>query len=216
VPVTSAPRRVLLVHGLWMPGAVMRRLAARLAPQGFAPEVFAYSSIVGGTDLASSRLRAILARGDADVIAHSLGGLITLQTLRAHPALAVRRVVCLGSPLRGSAAAHGLGQLPGGEALLGRSGALLRSGVGRWDGSAQVGMIAGSAPLGLGRVLGRFREPNDGTVAVAETRLEGLADHLLLPVSHTGLVYSAAVAEAAVAFLREGRFPSTRSGVSAR
>jgi hypothetical protein len=41
---------------------------------------------------------------------------------------------------------------------------------------------------------------------VAETRLDGAADHLQLSVSHTGLVLSARVADQTAAFLRLGRF----------
>jgi hypothetical protein len=48
--------------------------------------------------------------------------------------------------------------------------------------------------------------PHDGTVAVAETRIEGAADHLVLPVTHLSMLWSAAVADQAVHFLREGRF----------
>jgi hypothetical protein len=43
-------------------------------------------------------------------------------------------------------------------------------------------------------------------VSVAETKVPGLADHLELPVSHTGLVLSRKVADAIDAFLRSGRF----------
>ena len=52
----------------------------------------------------------------------------------------------------------------------------------------------------------RFDGPSDGTVAVAETRLPGLADHCLVAASHTGLVFSRPAAGQAAAFLRHGRF----------
>ncbi|MFO1427368.1 MAG: hypothetical protein U1F11_10455 [Steroidobacteraceae bacterium] len=67
-------------------------------------------------------------------------------------------------------------------------------------------MIAGTRPVGLGQFLARFREPNDGTVALRETRLPGTTDHLVLPVSHTGMLLSARVAEQCGQFLRDGRF----------
>jgi hypothetical protein len=67
-------------------------------------------------------------------------------------------------------------------------------------------MVAGSRPLGLGQFLGHFDGPSDGTVAVAETRLDGLADHVVVPASHTGLVFSAQAARQAIAFLGTGRF----------
>ena len=48
--------------------------------------------------------------------------------------------------------------------------------------------------------------PGDGTVSVAETVVPGMLDFLELPVSHTFIMWSGAVLEQVVAFLREGRF----------
>jgi hypothetical protein len=49
-------------------------------------------------------------------------------------------------------------------------------------------------------------EPSDGVVTVEETRLPGLSDHLVLPVSHSGMLISQEVARQTAAFLRDGRF----------
>jgi pimeloyl-ACP methyl ester carboxylesterase len=204
----TGKRRVLLLHGLWMAGAAMRRLAARLAADGFAPEIVAYASVSQTPELAVERLQARLRDGGADIVAHSLGGLIALQTLRTHPALHVGRVVCLGSPLRGAAAASGLQRLPGGATLLGRCAPLLCAGIEPWPQMPEVGVIAGRTPLGLGRFIGRFDGPSDGTVAVAETRIDGLADHVVIDASHTGLILAPRAAQLAAAFLRDGRFPT--------
>ena len=56
-------------------------------------------------------------------------------------------------------------------------------------------MIAGRTPLGLGAVLGHFEGEHDGTVAVEETRLPGLTDHCVVETNHTGLLFSADVAD---------------------
>ncbi|HSM10829.1 MAG TPA: alpha/beta hydrolase, partial [Lysobacter sp.] len=53
---------------------------------------------------------------------------------------------------------------------------------------------------------GGIRGDSDGTVAVAETRLSGLADHVVVAASHSGLLFSAAASRQAIAFLRTGRF----------
>ncbi len=200
-------RRVVLLHGLWMPGAAMHWLSVQLRAQGFDPRIFSYHSVADGPGQASSRLAdLLLAEGEADIVAHSLGGLIALQTLRAQPRLPVARVVCLGSPLAGSGAAAGMARWAPGVGLLGRSAHLLHEGVGPWDGRAQVGSLAGRVPHGLGALFAGFAGEHDGTVAVEETRIEGLADHVVIDASHTGLLFSAAAAEQAVAFLRDGRF----------
>lgn len=199
-------RRVVLLHGLWLPGVSMRWHAARLDEAGFAPEIFSYPTIGGGPAAALPRLIDTLARADTHVLAHSLGGLVTLTALQQAPGLPVARLVCLGSPLCGSAAATGLASRRLTAATLGRSAQLLQSGCGRWDGAAQIGMIAGNRPLGLGRYFGHIHGPSDGTVAVAETLLPGLADHLVIPASHTGLLFSAEAARQAAGFFQAGRF----------
>ena len=198
-------RPVVLVHGLWMPRVSMLPLARRLQRAGFAPRLFGYSTVAGGPEAAVPRLAAML-RDGADVVAHSLGGLVTLTALQRAPELPVQRVVCLGSPLCGSAAAKGLSARHAFAATLGRSADLLRSGCQPWDGEAQVGVVAGRTPLGLGQFFGSLRDVSDGTVAVAETRLAGLADHVVVPASHSGLLLSPLAAAQAVAFLRSGRF----------
>lgn len=199
-------RRVVLLHGLWMAGWSMRRVARRLRAAGFAPEVFTYPSVRGGPGQAIPRLAACLRRSPAHVVAHSLGGLVTLATLQREPALPVGRVACLGSPLRGSAAASGLASHAWGEFALGRSTALLREGCGPCAEGVEVGVVAGGMPFGLGRLVGSIDGDNDGTVAVEETRIAGLADHVTVRASHTGLLLSAHAADQVIAFLRTGRF----------
>jgi hypothetical protein len=70
----------------------------------------------------------------------------------------------------------------------------------------QTGMIAGSRSFGLGLLVGGTAGAGDGTVAVRETRAEGLRNHLVLPVTHTGMLFSRAVARQVSGFLRSGSF----------
>ncbi len=203
---SSTVRRVVLLHGLWVPALSMRWLAQRLTTAGFDTELFAYASVAGGPQAAVPRLIETLRRAPAHVVAHSLGGLVALQALREQPDLHVPRLVCLGSPLCGSAAAAGLARSAWTAIPLGRSAALLTSGCGLWEGAAEIGMIAGSTPVGLGQFFGRLQGPSDGTVAVEETRLHGLADHIVVPASHTGMLFSAEAARQTIAFLQQGQF----------
>ena len=94
--------RVVLLHGLWMPGAVMHWLATRLEAAGFATETFSYHSVAEGPERAARELVDYVGTRDCAIVAHSLGGLVALQALCDAPALPVHRVVCLGSPLTGS------------------------------------------------------------------------------------------------------------------
>ena len=198
---------MLLVHGLLNADWWLWPLAARLRGQGFNCELFGYASVLRGPDAAVPRLLRRLAQGGVTaVVGHSLGGLLTLEALRTSPAPGVERVVCLGSPLRGSAAVRELARHAWGRPLLGRSAELLQAGVPDWRGAAAVGMVAGDLARGLGQLFAGFNEPSDGTVAVAETRLPGLADHCIVRSSHSGLVLSTDAMRQASHFLSHGRF----------
>ncbi len=200
-------RRVVLLHGIWMVGATMQWVGTRLRAAGHAPETFGYHSIVGGPDEAVPRLAAQLRAGDeADIVAHSLGGLVALRALAAEPDLPVRRVVCLGVPLCGSSAAAQLARWPVASLWLGRSARILQDGCTQWPARFEVGMVAGCLPHGLGGLLAQFDGDHDGTVSVAETRCPQLADHVVVEASHSGLLFSAEAIAQAGAFLRDGRF----------
>ncbi len=200
---------VLLIHGLWMRGFTLTLLRRRLEAAGYAVDVFDYASVFGAVDSGVDRLlqrTQTLRSTQIHFIGHSLGGLIALQALRRDPELTRGRVVCLGSPLRGSAVARGVARLPGGTFVIGKSLEVLRNGIERWDGPQPVGAIAGRLPVGLGFAVGGLTSPHDGTVSVAETELPGLTDHCVVAATHTGLVYSEEAAQQAIAFLRDGRF----------
>ena len=199
--------RVLLVHGLLNADWWLRPLAARLRAEGFETALFGYSSVLDGPERAVPKLLERLRREPADaLVGHSLGGLIALESLRQAPELAVSRVVCLGSPLRGSLTARNLAALPWARPLLGRSAPLLQGGLQRWEGVAEVGVVAGDRARGMGRLFARFDGGSDGTVGLDETRLAGVADHCTVHSSHTGLVFSPAAVRQAAHFLRHGRF----------
>ncbi|MGN3934038.1 alpha/beta hydrolase [Xanthomonas citri pv. mangiferaeindicae] len=203
---SAATADVLLVHGIWNTAHWLLPLARRMRANGLAPALFGYASVLGGPAQAVPHLIERLRASRVQlVICHSLGGLMTLQALQDAPDLPVRRVVCLGSPLCGSAVARGLAQR-GGRWAMGRSAAILQQGFARWDGQAEIGQVAGNVARGIGRWLAPLDGGSDGTVALAETRLPGLRDHCVVRASHSGLLRSPEAAAQALAFLRTGRF----------
>lgn len=206
---------VLLLHGIWNARAWVGPLAWRLRARGFSVDTFGYASVFGGPDVAVPQLlQRLKDSGPVALVGHSLGGLVALEALRRQPELPVSRVVCLGSPLRGSGTARTLAE-HGWSAALGRSSDLLLDGLPDWQGRAQVGLIAGSVPHGLGSLLGAIGEASDGTVALDETRLPGLADHCVVAASHSGLVFSPDAARQTAAFLRDGCFRPDRTAHAA-
>ncbi len=200
--------RVVLLHGLMMRRPALLPMAWRLRAQGFDPLLFTYSTLWREPEAAVQSLAARIRSIDGPpvhLLGHSLGGVIALETLRRHPELPVARVLCLGSPIAGSAAARGLAA-KGLGFVSGRSGPFLRAGLSALPGGHEVGMIAGSRPMGLGRLFGHFEGPHDGTVAVAETQWPGLAAHTVIHASHSGLIVSREAAELSARFLATGRF----------
>lgn len=199
---------VVLLHGLWLNGGAMGWLERRLRDAGFATQRFDYSSVHEDIAGAGARLRDRVRTLDGRVhlVGHSLGGMLAAAAVQSDPHWLDGRIVCLGSPLCGSAASRLLRRLPGGSALLGRSIEVLEHGLARWEAPQRLGVIAGSLPLGLGMLLGGLHGAHDGTVAVAETRLPGIADHCVIAAAHAGLVYSDEAARQVACFLHRGRF----------
>jgi len=199
--------RVILLHGLFMRRPVLLSLARRLRSEGFDTELFGYSAQRHGPEGVLKRLHErmqVLGAG-THLVGHSLGGVMALECLNREPSLRGGRVVCLGSPIAGSAASRGLARARFGFTL-GRSRELLHGGVGELPSGVEVGMIAGSHAVGIGRVFSPLGEAHDGTVGLEETRLPGLTDHLTIPVNHTALLWSSGAAAATARFLRNGRF----------
>lgn len=212
IPDVAATEYVILLHGLWLRGVSLVALARRLRAAGFAVRTFDYATVFGKPEDAIAALRRILAtypKGSrVHLVGHSLGGLIAVEAIRGLRDAPSGHLVCLGSPLRSSATAKSLGAWAGTRWLAGRSQELLCGGVASWDGSRPLGVIAGRLPIGVGMLFGKLKPPHDGTVAVEETRLDGIADHCVVAAAHTTLVYSDEAARQTIAFLRSGRFES--------
>jgi len=206
----SARAAVVVVHGLWMTSAVFALQRARLARNGYHVAAFSYPSAKLPLDDISFRLARFVALLDEPrihFVGHSLGGLVVLNTLALCPQLPVGRVVLLGAPVGGSLAARRLARSSIGRIVVGR--ALPDWRVERGVSAAarfEIGMIAGVFRLGVGRFLTELPLPNDGVVCVDETRLPGLRDHLVLPLSHSGMIVSARVARQICSFLESGHF----------
>ncbi len=204
--------KLIFIHGLWMSGAESRWLRRRLEARfGFETTTFGYRTVSEPLDTVLERLLQTIEAARADrlhVIGHSLGGIIGYRFFERFHDLPPGRVVFLGSPLCGSQAARGFQRFDLGRRMTGPlvTQELLGQAERRWTAGRELGLIAGTRPMGLGRLFAGFNEPNDGTVAVRETRLEGATDHVTLPVSHLGMMVSARVADECGRFLRKGRF----------
>ena len=70
-----------------------------------------------------------------------------------------------------------------------------------WPFSARLYSIAGDLPLGLLPLLSRDAK-SDGTVLIDETRVTGMTEHKIFPLTHTSLIYSRRVLDYIVDILK--------------
>ncbi|MGP1684370.1 MAG: hypothetical protein ACTS8S_18790, partial [Giesbergeria sp.] len=118
----------------------------------------------------------------------------------------IARVVLMGTPVRACMAGQHLENLVGGKRLLGASREIWRSLPEVFRPRCELGVIAGSRPWGLGRMLMRLPGTNDGVVRLEETEAAGMRDRVVLPLSHSGMLVSAQVARQVAVFLERGAF----------
>ena len=201
---------VVLIHGLLMNNVAMIPLAGQLRRAGYRVHFFGYgtrSASVAENARALARFMARVEAAKVHLVAHSLGGLVVLHLQQGRADASGGRVVLLGTPWKGSHVARWASRYGWGRWLCGHSleRGLLSQGP-PLPLSCELGVIAGSLPRGLGWVVPGLPRPHDGTVAVCETAVPGMQDSVVLPVSHTGLLFTPQVANEIIAFLRTGQF----------
>ena len=204
-----------MVHGLWMRPWVMGLLSHRLHRCGFAVVPFAYPSVRQPMDRHVERLQALVADLEAPVVhflGHSLGGRVILRLFQRHPQQRPGRILTLATPLQPSASAAALQTTAWGRWFGGCSLAELTGPAAPLPADREVAMLAGDLSAGMGRFITDLPRPNDGAVAVVETRHPGLCQHRILRVSHSGILLSPAAAASACRFLRSGRLDSSGEG----
>jgi triacylglycerol esterase/lipase EstA (alpha/beta hydrolase family) len=139
-----------------------------------------------------------------------MGGLLVRAYLARYPQTKIGRVVMLGTPNHGSELADRMRNWrlyrwiygPAGQQLVTEQHATadLLGPV-----NYPLGIIAGKSTINLlcSRIFGA---PNDGMVSVESTKLAGMAAHVVLPVSHLGMLQSEVVRRLIWNFLRSGTF----------
>lgn len=210
MPQKSDKTCVVLVHGLWMNAAALLLLQMRVRRCGFNVARFGYPTVRAGLAESAARLSKYLKSLDADevcVVAHSMGGLVTLRALELNENPRVRSIVLVGCPVAGSLSGRRLAKFPAGRMLMGANSGIWgdRQAVQAPEG-VTAGVIAGTMSLGLGRLVGRLPRPNDGVVSVAETQLSNATDTILLHVSHSAMLFSASVGRQVCHFLKHACF----------
>jgi pimeloyl-ACP methyl ester carboxylesterase len=140
------------------------------------------------------------------LVGHSLGGLVILRYLHNFGEQGIGRIVLMGTPARGCMAGLRVQNMAVVERLLGASREIWRTLPEDYRPRCELGVIAGSRPWGLGRMLMRLPGTNDGVVRLEETEVAGMRDRIVLPVGHSGMLVSARVAQEVANFLKRGAF----------
>ena len=149
---------VICTHGFWSHGASMVLIKQRLeAEYDYRVLLFSYPSVYGSLDENADSLHAFMQKEGLDsahIVAHSLGGVVTLRMHAKNPDAPPGRIVCLGSPLTGSRAAEFLESQAWAEPIVGRSitAAVIDDSANSWASEVcarrEIGVIAGTAPFG--------------------------------------------------------------------
>lgn len=206
---------VILLHGLARSSGSLTKLAAVLTAEGFCTVNYDYPSTRHtieklAEDAISDALSQCPEGRTVHFVTHSMGGILLRQYLSVRKIDNLGRVVMLGPPNKGSQVVDKLQNVPGFQLINGPAGMQLGTGemsIPTLLGAAdfEVGIIAGTRSINL--ILSTMLPgQNDGKVSVENTRLEGMSDHLALPVTHPFMMKNNAVIRQVVHYLREGEF----------
>lgn len=217
-PVAASTECVVLLHGLARTAASMDTMQRRLREVGYSVVNIDYPSREYTIeDLAPMAVGEGLAKcRDLDdtkkihFVTHSLGGILVRQYLDDNEIPELGRVVMLAPPNQGSKAADELGGVPGYDWVNGPAGRQ----IGKGEGS--VPLALGPADFDLGVIAGTrsidpigsavLDDPDDGKVSVADTKLEGMDDFVIVEHSHAFIMRMRKPVELTIRFLQDGSF----------
>jgi len=149
-------------------------------------------------------------------VTHSLGGILVRAYVKTYPPVNLGRVVMLSPPNRGSELIDIFRDHWWFRKFFGPIRSQLGTDINSVPNTLglvnfELGVIAGNRSINpIGSAL--IPAPNDGTVSVEHTQIEGMRDFLIVPYGHTCIMMRKVVAEQTLHFLQTGYFQRRTNG----
>ena len=211
---------VILLHGIGHTKWNMYFVETALKKQGYETFNITYPSLTKGIDGISDFLHERLEMGEiwnkdqkVHFVSHSMGGLVTSHYLNKYEDKIekenVGRVVMIAPPNKGSEIADLLKDFLPYKMIYGPAGQELTTKHQANNVKKpyyEVGIIAGTKgwPYLLGNM--NLKGKHDGRVALENTKLDGMQDHVEVKATHSFIVWKPSVHQQVIRFLENGSF----------
>jgi hypothetical protein len=212
-----AAEAVILLHGLARSDASMATMAEALQAEGYVVVNVDYPSRTANIETLADLVippaladPAVTTADHIHFVTHSMGGILIRQFLQTNTIEQLGRVVMLGPPNRGSEVVDNLGDYQLFASINGPAGRQLGTDSNSLPNrlgpvTFELGVIAGDRSINLIN-SSMIDGPDDGKVSVANTKVDGMKQHLVLHVTHPYLMKNERVIRETICFLRTGSF----------